>query len=277
MKLVFSVVDQMARNTAFNLGPMLEKEKFAATGSNYADWVRNLRIVLRSARKIYVLETALLAKPAADAPEDEQNVWTTKDDDHNLVQCLMLACMSARLQKCFEFHNARDMIQELDALYKETARSECFDIMKTVMDCKMAEGSSVGEHVVKMIGYAERLKTLEFPIPPAHMMDMLLSSLPPSYEGFVMNYNMTGMEKTLEEVLAMLKNIEGGLRKNRKQVLLLNKTASFKKKGKPKKGKGTGKTGSQRNSKGGAKNETECFYCRDTGHWKRNCKKYLKD
>ena len=53
MKLVFSVVDQMARNTAFNLGPMLEKEKLATTGNNYADWVRNLRIVLRSAKKLY--------------------------------------------------------------------------------------------------------------------------------------------------------------------------------------------------------------------------------
>nr|XP_045088670.1 uncharacterized protein LOC120973348 [Aegilops tauschii subsp. strangulata] len=86
------------------------------------------------------------------------------------------------------------------------------------------------------------------------------------------------MEKTPEEVLAMLKTTEGGLRKNRKQVLLVNKTASFKKKkGKPKKGKCTGKTGSQSNSKGGAKNETECFYCKGTGHWKRNCKKYLED
>ena len=156
------------------------------------------------------------------------------------------------------------MIRELDALYKETARSERFDIMKTLMECKMAEGSSVGEHVVKMIGYAKRLKTLEFPIPPGHMMDMMLSSLPPSYDGFVMNYKMSGMEKTQEEVLAMLKTAEGGLRKNHKQVLLVNKTASFKKKGKPKKGKGAGKTGSQRTSNGGAKNETECFYCKGT-------------
>ena len=75
---------------------------------------------------------------------------------------------------------------------------------------------------------------------------------------------MTGMEKTPEEVLAMLKTTEGGLRKKRKQVLLANKTASFKKKGKPKKGKGASKTGSQSNSKGGAKNETKCFYCKGT-------------
>jgi hypothetical protein len=52
------------------------------------------------------------------------------------------------------------------------------------------------------------------------------------------------MEKTPNEVLAMLKTAEGGLQKNRKQVLLVNKTTSFKKNGKSKKGKGAGKTGS---------------------------------
>ena len=114
----------MARNTTFSLGPMLEREKLVATGNNYADWIRNLRIILRSAKKLYVLENALPAKPAAEAPENEQDVWATNDDDHNVVQCLMLACMSPELQKRFEFHKPRDMIRELDALYKESAKSE---------------------------------------------------------------------------------------------------------------------------------------------------------
>ena len=69
------------------------------------------------------------------------------------------------------------MIRELDALYKETAKSERYDIMKALMECKMAEGSSVGEHVVKMIGYSERLKALEFPLSPGYMTDMLLTTV----------------------------------------------------------------------------------------------------
>ena len=27
----------------------------------------------------------------------------------------------------------------------------------------------------------------------------------------------------------------------------------------------------------GPKSETKCFYCKGTGHWKRNCPKYLAD
>jgi hypothetical protein len=92
-----------------------------------------------------------------------------------------------------------------------------------------------------------------------------------------MKYNMNGMNKTPNELLTMLKTAEAGLWKNYKQVLLLKKTTSLKKKGMSKKGKGTGMTGSRSKTKGGANTETECFYCKGTGHWKRNCKKYLAD
>ena len=88
---------------------------------------------------------------------------------------------------------------------------------------------------------------------------------------------MNGMEKDPNELFAMLKTAEAGMQKNHKHVMLVNKTTSFKKHGKSKKGKGVGMTGSQGKSKGRAKKETECFYCKGPGHWKRNCKKYLVD
>jgi hypothetical protein len=81
-----------------------------------------------------------------------------------------------------------------------------------------------------------------------------------------MNYNMNGMEKSANELFAMLKTAEAGMQKNKK-LLMVNKTTSFKKKGKSKK-KSTsdGKTVSQKKNKGGATKETECFYCKQKGH-----------
>ena len=52
---------------------------------------------------------------------------------------------------------------------------------------------------------------------------------------FVMNYNMQGMDKTIPELFAMLKAAEVEIKKEHK-VLIVNKTTSFKKKGKGKKG-----------------------------------------
>ena len=76
----------MARvNPQFNLGPSIEKEKLKADGSNYADWVRTLRIVLRSAKKDYVLTTPLPEAPGPAAMVAEQNVHQTKLDDSTAV------------------------------------------------------------------------------------------------------------------------------------------------------------------------------------------------
>ena len=63
---------------------------------------------------------------------------------------------------------------------------------------------------------------------------------------------------------------------------MVNKTTSFKKKGKGKK-KGNFKKNSkqvaaqEKKPKSGPKPETECVYCKGTGHQKRNCPKYLAD
>ena len=62
---------------------------------------------------------------------------------------------------------------------------------------------------------------------------------------------------------------------------MVNKTTSFKKKGKWKKGNFK-KNDKQiatpgKKPKAGPKPETECFYCKGKGHWKRNYPKYLAD
>ena len=66
--------------------------------------------------------------------------------------------------------------------------------------------------------------------------------------------------------------------KKEHQVLMVNKTTSFKKKGKRDNFKKGGKTvAPAKKSKRGPKSDTECFYCKGFGHWKRNCPKYLAD
>ena len=60
---------------SLNFNAFLEKAKLKDDGSNYTDWVRNLRIILIAAMKNYVLEAPLGAKPAAGATPDVINVW----------------------------------------------------------------------------------------------------------------------------------------------------------------------------------------------------------
>ena len=62
---------------------------------------------------------------------------------------------------------------------------------------------------------------------------------------------------------------------------MVDKTTSFKQKGRGKKANFK-KNGKQvatpmKKPKARPKPETECFYCKGTGHWKRYCPKYLAD
>ena len=86
--------------------------------------------------------------------------------------------------------------------------------------------------------------------------------------------------KTIPKLFTMLKSTKVQIKKEH-QVLMVNKTTSFKKKGKGKKGN-LKKNGKQvftpgKKPKPGPKPEIECFYCKGNGHWKRNYPKYLAD
>ena len=53
-------------NQPFTLRSILEKDKL--NGTNYADWIRNLRIVLRAEKKEDILDTPLPVEPTDNAP-----------------------------------------------------------------------------------------------------------------------------------------------------------------------------------------------------------------
>ena len=57
-----------------NFNAFLEKANLKDDGSNYTDWVRNLRIILIAAQKNYVLEAPLGARPDAGETPDVMNV-----------------------------------------------------------------------------------------------------------------------------------------------------------------------------------------------------------
>ena len=95
-----------------------------------------------------------------------------------------------------------------------------------------------------------------------------------------MLFRSQGMNKSVVELFAMLKVAESEIQKEH-QVLMVNKTTSFKKNGKGKKGnfKKSGKVVAPpvKKPKAGAKPEGECYHCKGTGHSNQNCPKYLTD
>ena len=269
-------------NSTMSLRLVLEKDKL--TGTNFLDWFRNLRIVLKQERKLYVLDEPLPEEPVDNVPRAEKNAY---EKHHNVfidVAYLMLATMSSELQKDLENMEAYDIIFNLKEMFQQQARQVRYETTKALHSFKMADGASVSAHVLKMKGYIEHLDRLGFPLSQELGTDLILNSLPDSYGQFVMNFNMNEMDKSISKLHTMLKTAEQNIKSKSGHVLMVQKGKGFKNKGKGKgkgKVKGKGKSNAQPKPKpepkAKAPKEGVCFFCNEPGHWKRNCKLYLED
>ncbi|KAK8667726.1 hypothetical protein V6N13_007872 [Hibiscus sabdariffa] len=142
----------------------------------------------------------------------------------------------------------------------------------------MSEGSPVGAHVIKMMGYIQTLEKLGFPLKDELVTDVILQSLLDCFKPFILNFNMKEINKTLPQLLGMLRNAESDLKKNGFKSILMVREANRKKKVKS---KGNGNSKPKGNDalkpEKGISKEAKCFYYEKSGHWKRNCPLYLEE
>ena len=82
----------------------------------------------------------------------------------------------------------------------------------------MEENRSTSEHILRISDYHNHSTQLGVNLPDDSVIDKDLQSLPPSYKGFVINYNMQGMTKTIPELFVMLKSTKVEIKKRASSV-----------------------------------------------------------
>ena len=189
--------------------------------------------------------------------------------------------MTSAIQKQLEDMEAYQMVTQLKEMFQEQARQERYATSKALFGCKMVAGSSVSAHVLKMKSHIDHLEKLGAPISQELATDLILQSLPSTFDQFVLNFNMNSLEKTIPELHGMLKNAEQNLKGATADVLMVQK-GKGKGKRKQQNAKGKGKLKAKGKdfkpkAKGKPPKEGICFFCEKPGHWKRNCKLYLDD
>jgi hypothetical protein len=245
---------------------LLEKGKL--NRANFMDWYSNLRIVLRQEKTEYVLIEPYPEDLPADLTAIEHRAHEKRCDDALNVSCLKLVAMSPDLHKQYEHVDAYTMIQGLRGIFENQARAERYNISKALFACKLAEGKPVSTHVIKN-DLAIVVNT---------------QSLPTSYESFIMNFHMNGMEKIVAELHGMLKIAGNSIKKNPNHVMMVQKEKKKRQQWTPPNGKVKEKVSDEpSSSKPKAKGkpspspDEECFHYHKQGHWFRNYKKYLEE
>ncbi|GKB75839.1 retrotransposon protein, putative, ty1-copia subclass, partial [Tanacetum coccineum] len=136
--------------------------------------------------------------------------------------------------------------------------------------------------------YVEQLERLGYVLPQDLSVGLILNGLTSDFAGFVRNYNMHNMGKTIGELHALFIEYEKGLPKKAAtpQVMATQggRIQKANKKSQKAKGKGKGKGKDKsyipklKNLKPSAKEHPTkndaCHHCKEVGHWKRNCHVY---
>ena len=107
--------------------------------------------------------------------------------------------------------------------------------MKALLNTKMAEGTPIQDHVLKMTAHLNELEILgAFKIDRKTQVDVVLMSLPESFKNFRLNYSISKRSYTLVELLKNLQAVEGIIG-HKGNVQVMKKVFSSTKKGKKKK------------------------------------------
>ncbi|KAL0303349.1 UNVERIFIED_CONTAM: hypothetical protein Sradi_6203000 [Sesamum radiatum] len=145
-----------------------------------------------------------------------------------------------------------------------------------------------------MLSLVEKLEDLQAGLDNDTHIDVILLSLAPSYDLFIVNYNMNGLEKSINKLINMLVQYDATTKKSEPSALV-GEASTSKTKGKRARrwkrkkdkakaaattlsapvnlvgmGKGKGKVGAMPN-----KANDVYIHCRKKGHWKRECPKLL--
>ncbi|KAL0453656.1 UNVERIFIED_CONTAM: Retrovirus-related Pol polyprotein from transposon TNT 1-94 [Sesamum latifolium] len=169
----------------------------------------------------YVLDKPLSATlPEGSSPE-ERLTFEKWHEDNRKVRSIILASMTNEIQKQYDrFEDVPSIMLRMKDVYAVPDRHIKYAATKAFFGTKMTEGSSVHSHGVKMLSLVKKLEDLNSGLNNDTYIDVILQSLPPSYDPFIVNYNMNGLEKSIHELINMLVQYEATTHKSEPTVLV---------------------------------------------------------
>nr|GEX81604.1 zinc finger, CCHC-type [Tanacetum cinerariifolium] len=126
----------------------------------------------------------------------------------------MLMTMKLEIQQNLENLHAHEMLLELKTLFAQQAEQDLLQTTRDFHYCKQEEGQFVNSYVLKMKGYIDNPEHLGNPVTLGLAVILILIGLRKAFDGFMQNYNMHSLGKTINDLHAMLKLHEQTLPKN---------------------------------------------------------------
>jgi hypothetical protein len=168
------------------------------TSPNYVDWKRNLDIVLTANGHKFVLTDASPTEPANNASEPVRQRFDRWKSSDEMAKCYVLASVSNVLQQQLQdLDHAFGMMTILKEMFGEQNLTAKSGTMRSLLNRKITESTPVREHCLSMIAIPNSLEVLGVEIDSELQVDIILHSLPDSYNQFRLNVTMNKEDFTL--------------------------------------------------------------------------------
>ncbi|XP_077217880.1 uncharacterized protein LOC143852382 [Tasmannia lanceolata] len=205
---------------SFNsLAKILDENKL--TGSNYLDWKMNVMLVLTATKVYWVFTTEdpeLPGPDAAQADHDRKSKWL---EDNEMEKCYILGSIFNVLQQQhIGMAVASDIMLNIKEMFGEQHCTIRLLAIRDLISTKMVEGTSIRDHMIKMMGYLNELDILGAIMDAETQIDIVLFSLCGSFKEFVMTCHMNKMTMSMTELMNQLQIAEDLQKSNKKSAFL---------------------------------------------------------
>lgn len=150
--------------------------------SNYEGWRIQMKSVLIHS-ELWSYVSGAKPRPDDGAAADVLDAWIVKDE-----KALATIVLSVRTSQLLHVKNCTTSLsawQKIEEVHRPKGPARKVTIFKSMINLKMSEGSAMNAHLNSFFELADKLSEMDIKLPDELLTIMLLSSLPSSYENFV--------------------------------------------------------------------------------------------
>ncbi|WVZ83632.1 hypothetical protein U9M48_030760 [Paspalum notatum var. saurae] len=261
------------------------------TGTNFHEWREEIRLVLGVMDLDHALREDACTAPVArdNAPvtaeatrqyEMEKQRW---ERSNRLSLMIMQNSISIGIRGAIPDSkddvpfNAKQHLVSVEEQFKSSSKAQASAMIMRMATVKYNGAGSVREHIMMMVDIAAKLKGMEMEISEGYLVHFIMTSLPPQFNAFKINYNSLKEKWTISELISMCVQEEERVRVDRKDHANLvdhgkrgepkdKKKLNFK----PKKAVFKKSKGESSNAAGSSKGP-KCRFCKKHGHIQKDC------
>ncbi|GJR08587.1 retrovirus-related pol polyprotein from transposon TNT 1-94 [Tanacetum coccineum] len=241
-----------------------EIEKF--NGNNFSLWKLKMKAILRKDKCL-----AAIGERPVEVTDDSK--WDEMDG--NAIANLHLALADGVLSSIEEKKTAKEIWDHLARLYEARTLHNKIFLKRKLYALRMTESTSVTEHVNNLNTLFSQLTSLDCKIDPQERAEILLQSLPDSYDQVIINLTSNVLTDCLvfDDVAASVLE-EENRRNNRddRQTSSRQVEALAVTRGRSMESGSSGSHNHGKSEKGKKKNKFKCFKCGKPGHFKKDCR-----